>query len=78
MTSYNPNLKEHILLMQQKSSNGVVANNNRQNVQSAANPNSHVIDQRLGAATSYGGVTSGDGLPIMSGSNILSPDRTPS
>ena len=33
---------------------------------------------RFGAATSYGGVTSGEGLPITSGSNILSPNTTPS
>ena len=30
-----------------------------------------------GAATSYGNVTSGDGLPMSSG-NILSPNTTPS
>jgi len=33
---------------------------------------------RFGAATSYGNVTSGEGLPITSGSNILSPNTTPS
>lgn len=31
-----------------------------------------------GAPSSYGGVTSGDALPITSGSNILSPNTTPS
>ena len=31
----------------------------------------------LGAATSYGGVTSGD-MPITNGSNFLSPNTTPS
>jgi tetrahydromethanopterin S-methyltransferase subunit E len=35
-------------------------------------------DGHYGAATSYGGVTSGEGLPITSGSNILSPNTTPS
>ena len=31
-----------------------------------------------GAATCFDGVTSGEGLPITSGSNILSPNTTPS
>ena len=35
-------------------------------------------DGNFGAATSYGGVTSGEGLPITSGSNILNPNTTPS
>jgi len=30
-TPFNPNLKDQILFLQQQSSNGVVANNNRQN-----------------------------------------------
>ena len=41
-------------------------------------PPGHSGAKNAGAATSYGGVTSGEGLPITSGSNLLSPDTTPS
>ena len=70
--------------MHQKSSNGVVANhaiNSNHGV--GSNPSGSQMGAGIhpvygGAATSFGGVTSGDGLPITSGSNILSPNTTPS
>ena len=73
-----------MLFLQQQSSNGVVANNNRHH-QAVVTAHASGISQiegpnatRFGAATSYGNVTSGEGLPITSGSNILSPNTTPS
>ena len=80
---FNGTFQDKALLLQQHSSNGVVANNRQNQAVVAANPsgssNIGPIKAHYGrAATSYGGVTSGDGLPITSGSNFLSPNTTPS
>ena len=62
-----------------------MAANNTKNMISNSNPGQSAGNQPFGARgpfvgvpSSYGAVTSGDGLPITSGSNILSPNTTPS